>query len=206
MDLFSPHVRPIYEHVKAVEELRHDVRLVSETMEHLGRGMVFLSDAGTIRMSTPTALQCLAQYFGESGSKATLPETLRRWVEQRDVSVGEPGKCEPLVVEREGRRLNIRFLPDPSDLNQSVLLLEEERTLQSADVLKPLGLTARETQVLGWVAEGKTNPEIGIILGVSTRTIDKHCERLFRKLGVESRTAAVRVVLSLRTKPGECVR
>ena len=45
-------------------------------------------------------------------------------------------------------------------------------------------------QVASWVAKGKTNPEIGIILQGSIRTVEKHMERILEKLGVENRTAA----------------
>ncbi len=61
-------------------------------------------------------------------------------------------------------------------------------------------LTRRERQVLAWVAEGKTNAEIGQILETSMRTIAKHLEHIFEKLGVESRTAAARVVFEMRPK------
>ena len=64
-------------------------------------------------------------------------------------------------------------------------------------VLAALGLSPREAQVLAWVAEGKTNGEIGIILGARPRTVAKHLERIFRKLGVETRTAAAASALSL---------
>jgi DNA-binding CsgD family transcriptional regulator len=47
---------------------------------------------------------------------------------------------------------------------------------------------------LGWVAQGKTNPEIGLILGISRRTVQKHLERIYIKLGVENRTAATAMV------------
>ena len=52
------------------------------------------------------------------------------------------------------------------------------------------GLTPREREVLNWVAAGKTNGEIGEILKVSPRTIEKHLENIFCKLGVENRTAS----------------
>jgi DNA-binding CsgD family transcriptional regulator len=51
-------------------------------------------------------------------------------------------------------------------------------------------LTDREREVLGWVAAGKSNAQIAEILGASPRTIAKHLERIYEKLGVESRTAA----------------
>jgi DNA-binding CsgD family transcriptional regulator len=52
-------------------------------------------------------------------------------------------------------------------------------------------LTARETEIWNWMAQGKTNLEISLILNISPRTADKHCENLFRKLGVENRLAAI---------------
>lgn len=56
----------------------------------------------------------------------------------------------------------------------------------------PETLTLRESQVFGWLREGKRNSEISIILGCSKRTVDKHVENILRKTGAETRTAAVR--------------
>jgi len=56
------------------------------------------------------------------------------------------------------------------------------------------GLLPRETEVAGWVAQGKTNPEIAIILQISPRTVEKHMERVLQKLGVENRTAAAVII------------
>ncbi|SDS13563.1 response regulator transcription factor [Pseudomonas oryzae] len=58
-------------------------------------------------------------------------------------------------------------------------------------------LTAREVEVLEWVACGKTNRDIGEILGLSPRTVNKHLEHVYVKLGVETRTAAASVVLAM---------
>ena len=51
-------------------------------------------------------------------------------------------------------------------------------------------LSPRENQVLHWVSQGKTNKEIGVILELSPRTVQKHLEHIYQKMGVESRTAA----------------
>ena len=53
------------------------------------------------------------------------------------------------------------------------------------------GLTPRQGEVLRWLGEGKRNSEIAVILGISSRTVEKHVEQLFGKLGVETRSAAV---------------
>ena len=57
------------------------------------------------------------------------------------------------------------------------------------------GLTLRESEVLYWLAKGKTNRDIGDILGSSPATVKKHLERVFDKLGVETRTAAVAMAM-----------
>ncbi len=61
--------------------------------------------------------------------------------------------------------------------------------------LEALGLTPREAEVLFWVAQGKSNPEIATILGVGLTTVKKHLEATFAKLGVENRTSAAAMAL-----------
>jgi len=62
--------------------------------------------------------------------------------------------------------------------------------------LGSLGLTARETEVLTWIAQGKTNHEIGVILNACTGTICKHVEHILCKLDVKNRTAAAVIALT----------
>lgn len=67
-----------------------------------------------------------------------------------------------------------------------------------------LGVTAREAEVVGWVAKGLTNKSIALRLQISPRTVQKHLERMFRKLGVRSRSELVaRVYLSVVRKGNE---
>ncbi|MCC7375337.1 MAG: response regulator transcription factor [Verrucomicrobiales bacterium] len=76
-----------------------------------------------------------------------------------------------------------------------------------ASQLEALGVSPREAEVLFWLIEGKSNADIGTILGVAEATVKKHLERVFLKLGVENRTAAIRAALdrlrppSLRASP-----
>lgn len=72
-----------------------------------------------------------------------------------------------------------------------------------AFVSAPPPLTDREREVLDWVVEGKTNPEIAIILDISARTVQKHLERVFQKLAVETRTAAAMRAVELGLARGE---
>jgi DNA-binding CsgD family transcriptional regulator len=98
-----------------------------------------------------------------------------------------PFARRPLTVMRDQRSLVVRVL---AGADHSVLLLEAQAPLPHAPALRRLGLTNRETEVLTWVARGKTNADIAAILGLSPRTVEKHLERIFQQLGVETRTAA----------------
>ncbi len=62
--------------------------------------------------------------------------------------------------------------------------------------LRALGLTGSEAVVLGWAAKGKTNADIALILGISRRTVEKHLERIYEKLGVETKIAAVSAIVN----------
>jgi DNA-binding CsgD family transcriptional regulator len=73
--------------------------------------------------------------------------------------------------------------------------LQQKKTLASGAPISSFGLTPRETEVLQWIVQGKTNLEIAMIIKASARTIDKHVERVLRKLNVENRASAIRIAL-----------
>lgn len=64
------------------------------------------------------------------------------------------------------------------------------------------GITAREAQVMEWVAKGNTNKQIALHLRISSRTVQTHLERMFKKLGVRSRTELVARVYMNRSQTG----
>ena len=91
-------------------------------------------------------------------------------------------------------------------------VLTDLRSISSAKSLRPaaneesvalekMGLTPREAEVLHWIASGKTNEEIAIILGVSFFTVKTHVKHIFARLGVETRTAAAAYLFE-RLGPG----
>jgi DNA-binding CsgD family transcriptional regulator len=67
----------------------------------------------------------------------------------------------------------------------------------SLEALASLALTPREAEVLFWISQGKSNHDIGVILGAKIGTICKHVEHIFGKLNVENRTAAAVVALEM---------
>jgi DNA-binding NarL/FixJ family response regulator len=81
---------------------------------------------------------------------------------------------------------NVRFTPDFS----------------SAEPLEKLGLTPRESEVLLWVEQGRSNGDIAIITGTSEKTVKNHMTHIFEKLGVEGRNAATVRALEVLSSPG----
>jgi DNA-binding CsgD family transcriptional regulator len=149
---------------------------------------------GAQRAISRRARRWLAEYFDDMPVRGNeLPDTLQRWARQQvagleSIDTMSPPPA-PFVVEHE-RRLSIRLILNSPD---NILILEEEQTAPDLAALERLGLTPREAQVLHWMAEGKTNPEIGIILGASHRTVAKHVQTIHSKLHVETRMAAAAV-------------
>lgn len=85
--------------------------------------------------------------------------------------------------------LHVRRFTEPGRDDTLMLVLEEEHAPPGPAALLELGLTPRQAEVAYWVAQGKTNPEIAVILGASPRTIDKHMERILARLALEGRAA-----------------
>jgi DNA-binding CsgD family transcriptional regulator len=158
--------------------------------------VVLLSARGSVQFATPRARRWLAAYFGGSTARdGRLPSALADWVRARGAPLEHDGPVPPpwpLLVARDGARLEVQV----AEYGQQALLIREHRRGLPAEPLAALELSPRETQVLAWVVEGKTNGEIGVILGARPRTVAKHLERIFRKLGVETRTAAAAAVLN----------
>jgi DNA-binding CsgD family transcriptional regulator len=190
--LLSPHLNQAYRNAQTITHMQQKLTLVDRALYRLNLGLIFLTPDGRIHLATTGAMQQLMTYLGpQSLRENRLPESLWRWINQQEVV--RKGKDDvllrlsPFVLEREAKRLVIRLVPD---LDQNLLLLEEHPTTMQLQSLVPFGVSPREAQVLDWVAQGKTNKEIGVILDLSPRTVQKHLEHIYRKIYVESRTAA----------------
>jgi DNA-binding CsgD family transcriptional regulator len=190
MDVLGPHLVEAYRNAEAFTQFREELRQVRR-IEDLARGLVVV-EGGRVTWISPRARQLLEKYVGWSSRRAgALPEILSTWMAyQHDLLARDdevPLPRRPLLIDRGAHCLRVRLL---ADARRSLLLLDERPGDIEPAALAKLGLTQRETQVLNWVAHGKTNEVIATILGARPSTIAKHLEHIFRKLGVETRTAA----------------
>jgi DNA-binding NarL/FixJ family response regulator len=110
---------------------------------------------------------------------------------------GYVGASLPAALRAEHPTLHVRRFSERGRDDLTMLILEEREAAGGPAALRPLGVSPREAEVLYWIAQGKGNGDIATILGASLRTIEKHVERIFDKLGVDSRMAAAMVALRL---------
>jgi len=158
---------------------------------------------GRLVWQTPLARKLLRDYFTIEHDQA--PPQLLSWILEAQQAALEHRK-PPVLVATEASRL-LASLHDASRLGHEgewLLVLREEIHGSSVEALMAaFRLTKREAEVLYWVIYGKTNRDIGDILGISHRTINKHLENLFEKLGVETRTAAAALAMQRLQLPAQ---
>ena len=139
----------------------------------------------SIIWQTPLARQWMQTYFA---TVIGTPPVLAAWLAQ-------PGQ-QPLSVVRGPSRLLFNVADTSSSEHWMIVLREESDSAQVHALMALLCLTQRQAEVLNWVIKGKTNRDIGDILGTSPRTVNKHLEHVFIKLGVETRTAAASLAMN----------
>jgi DNA-binding response OmpR family regulator/DNA-binding CsgD family transcriptional regulator len=156
---------------------------------------------GRILWQTPLARQLLVAH--EAGDEHQLGEAVLDWLQAQAVLQSTGGATHSLTLARHGRRLSFALheasaaSAGESGGDDEWLVVMSESSDESTIAALGLAfkLTAREAEVLYWVTQGKTNRDIGDILGTSPRTVHKHLEHVFGKLGVETRTAAAAMAL-----------
>ncbi len=205
LDLLRPYLAHLQRNAETMARTRRDLTLVTRGVEAWDRALLIMGRDGRIRSATERAQRWVTHYFGPAARSDVLPVRLREWVQWHETRGGRtdalPPVRRPLVVEREGRRLTVRLISQPPD---KILLLEETATRLEPAALARLGLSSREAEVLAWVTSGKTNPAIAALLHISSRTVQTHLERVYRKLGVQTRTAAAaRALEAAREVPAD---
>lgn len=153
-----------------------------------GRFLLATDRHGQLLWCTPKARQLLAELFPDSTARElALPAAIIEQLKFDPTGQGKPQ--EKSVVEVALRKLEFTLL---SAIGPELLFrLAEMRAGNDEQVLQQaLALTTREAEVLLWISRGKANRDIGEILQISPRTVNKHLEQVFVKLGVENRASA----------------
>ena len=198
-----PHLVQAFRNTASLNRLSRDVDGLIAMLEGPTSSVIVLAGDGCVKRWTEQGRNWIAQYCRTPFPAQTdrLPECFADWYRRQLALVARetlsPTPRDLLIVDKDGRQLTVRLIPDHFR-DEHLLLLNEKRGDTSWSTLAEYGLTPRESEVLAWVAKGKTNAEVGVILEMSDRTVQKHLEHIFQKLGVETRTTAtVRVLTTL---------
>jgi len=181
-----------------------NARLANEThaaLDASGRFLFATNHAGRVLWCTPKARELLGR-VGEAGnSEVSLPAAS---VEQMLRLRRSDAKAAAVVRFSVGERTLECALLSPLGSDELMFRLTETG-LGSAEndraaLQAAFALTSREAEVLLWISRGKANRDIGEILNISPRTVNKHLEQVFVKLGVENRSAAAAVAVRTLTR------
>jgi DNA-binding CsgD family transcriptional regulator len=197
LNLIRPHLKQAYENVVAFDLLHQQVSEHQEAIEQTA--LISLSADGKVKWMTKLAGEILHRYFPPSKARISLPDSLQRWVDHHVLPFSRSTEglstLRPLILELNGRRLSVRFSCNMR-LEELYLLLEETKPEKfSIQSLQVLGLTKRESEVLFLIAKDQSTQEIARHLGMSDRTVKKHIEHIYEKLGVQTRLGAVMYAL-----------
>lgn len=160
------------------------VRSAREALDSFGRSVLALREDATVVWGSPKAMDILEEAGLDAASDPENLKPVAAWLRQ---AVGLPVSQVP-VLELDG--IGMTFIGRSS--SNELLVRLSESTGQSAQqhLAEELNLTQREGEVLYWLSQGKTNRDIAEILDLSARTVNKHLELIFQKLGVDNRTSA----------------
>lgn len=185
--LALPHLRQAYNNAAIFTRLSEEAALTKRQGPALD-GLVVLDLDGHAELISRQDQILLWKYFGKKSADKGIPYDLLRWVRSQSHCLTRFKVPVSLVLTKGTDQLSVRLFPDP----ERFLLLLKEYPIgtRNLSIAGPEPLTEREKEVLKWVAQGKSNSSIASILAVSVRTVEKHLEHVYEKLGVENRTAA----------------
>lgn len=166
-------------------------------LDAAGRHLAAFADDGAPLWSTPQANRLLTSSGIDAEHDPRMSERFLAWLDNAD---GAPSVGSGFDVDAPGSTgLQFLFLGLVAG-EEYLFRLSSARTEGTEDTLRQsFGLTQRESEVLLWIARGKSNKDIGDILGLSPRTVNKHLEQVYTKLGVENRaSAAIKAVQALQ--------
>lgn len=170
-----------------------------DALDVSGRYLLAVNRQGRILWATPQAQKLLsAKLSAGDDDDVALPDPVPRWLEQ--MQNGKASNKAASMASLPGNEvLRLQYMGQLGP-DEFLLRLGKDAGEAPAEFSRELGLTAREGEVLSWLSKGKTNRDIAQILGLSPRTVDKHLEQIYSKLGVENRTAAAAIAVNARNR------
>ena len=202
--------REVLARIRAHTQTARVQRQARNALDAFGHATMVVRPAdGRLLWQTALARGLLRDYFSSESAFAPVP--IIDWVRREAAARANGVPPQPLLTARGGRRLTLELHAmgasdaQAADLSSSddsgddewlIVLRESDDARTVMALLLAFKLTHREAEVLYWLAKGKTNRDIGDILGSSPATVKKQLEHVYEKLGAETRTAAASIAIS----------
>jgi DNA-binding CsgD family transcriptional regulator len=193
LNLLRGHIFHAYQSLQRYSAIQAQMAQLSELTEFLG--LIAFSIDGQVNLLTNRATRLLAHYFPtEWSNRNALPESLQQYCQKQLQKLRQPDispLLPPLERLKDNHRLIIRFVP--ALLQSEIILVLEEYTASelAIDTFRQIGLTKRQSEILFYLTQGKTNKEIAQQLGRDATTIKKHLDGIYAALQVSGRIEAV---------------
>jgi DNA-binding response OmpR family regulator/DNA-binding CsgD family transcriptional regulator len=163
-----------------------------------GRYLLATNTSGGVLWCTPQTAKLLGLAFGDfHGEGDLLPPKVQEWLQKRALS--DIKSADTIVLASDLGPLKLQFSYVGQVAPEEILLRLVEGEIENENLVlkRKLQLTQRESEVLMWIARGKSNRDIAEILNLSPRTVNKHLEQIYAKLGVENRAAAAALAVRM---------
>lgn len=160
------------------------------TLDAMRQHVFCINKSGTIVWATPEAQVLLNQYSQQENEQSVkLDQRLSRWL-----SSGQEGHDLVLPLQDQ-QMLSVYYFKQTEEDEYLLKIQSPNVEIEPSSLEESLDITYREAEVLLWVAHGKTNREIAEILDMSPRTVNKHLEQMYPKIGANNRTTAASIAI-----------
>jgi DNA-binding CsgD family transcriptional regulator len=194
LNFLRPHLAQAYANAQQYQVIQQNFSQLQQSCNVLG--LVILDTELRIQSIAPQAAIWLDTYFTRSA--APLPDHLQSWIKHQiahfSIPAELPKAIPPLRVEIADRQLTLRLIIEPQSARY--LLLLEEQPIGQSLALAILGLSPREAELLNGLIQGKNNQALAEQMGITTATVRKHLENLYRKLDASSRAEAIAAAIA----------
>jgi DNA-binding CsgD family transcriptional regulator len=193
VEFLSPHIARAYRHARAAHAMAIRVGTMEDGIDVMGKAVILADAEGQIHWQSSVAREWMEELFPDERTSGRLPRAVSKWLKRMQRSAQTRWPIISEIQTPATRDDPLLVYCGKTHFGDYVLGLVRERASLDLTTGQSFGLTPREAEVLYWISEAKTRPEIARILGISWRTIAKHMDRLFEKLGVENRLEAQRM-------------
>ena len=181
-----PHLIQAYRNAELAAAREATIAALEAGLEQVGTAVIVVDRHGRVDLATPAGRRLLDGPLGGAGPQRISAEMTAALAARR---AADTPATEPLVVDTPDGPLSLRVLRGPEG-GSEMLVIEPEVSGMNLPALEGLGLTRRQAEALRWTALGRRGPDIAKLMGLSPRTVEKHLQAAYSKLGATGASEA----------------